>query len=130
MWPVRSFCDEQKTVGQRPILLRKHRPMNSTATAEVADEINAQILAISEDQLQGFQRDPFGVVAERTGLDQAVVLERVRAMLEAGVIRRVRQTLLATNLQRARWWRGRWIRTNWMRRLITCFRRIRFPVTW
>jgi len=73
--------------------------MNSTATpVEVADEINAQILAISEDQLQGFQRDPFGVVAERTGMDQAVVLERVRAMLEAGVIRRVRQTLLATNL--------------------------------
>ena len=73
--------------------------MNSAATpVEVADEINAQILAISEDQLQGFQRDPFGVVAERTGLDQAVVLERVRAMLEAGVIRRVRQTLLATNL--------------------------------
>jgi len=73
--------------------------MNSTATpVEVADEINAQILAISEDQLQGFQRDPFGVVAERTGLDQAVVLERVQAMLEAGVIRRVRQTLLATNL--------------------------------
>ena len=73
--------------------------MNSTATpVEVADEINALILAISEDQLQGFQRDPFGVVAERTGLDQAVVLERVRAMLEAGVIRRVRQTLLATNL--------------------------------
>ena len=73
--------------------------MNSAATpVEVADEINAQILAISEDQLQGFQRDPFGVVAKRTGLDQAVVLERVRAMLEAGVIRRVRQTLLATNL--------------------------------
>lgn len=99
MPPVRSFCDEQKTVGQRPFLLRQHRPMNSAATpVEVADEINAQILAISEDQLQGFQRDPFGVVVERTGLDQAVVLERVRAMLEAGVIRRVRQTLLATNL--------------------------------
>ena len=33
--------------------------MNSAATpVEVADEINAQILAISEDQLQGFQRDP------------------------------------------------------------------------
>ena len=89
----------KKTVGQRPNLLRKHRLMNSTATpVEVSDEINAQILAISEDQLQGFQRDPFGVVAERTGVDQGVVLERVRAMLEAGVIRRVRQTLLATNL--------------------------------
>ncbi len=65
---------------------------------EIADEVNAKILAVSEDQLQGFQRDPFGVVAERTGLEQLVVLERVRAMLEAGVIRRIRQTLLATNL--------------------------------
>ena len=74
MRPAGSFCDEQKTVGQRPILLRQHRPMNSAATpVEVADEINAQILAISEDQLQGFQRDPFGVVAERTGVDQGVV---------------------------------------------------------
>ena len=54
---------------------------------EVADEVNAKILAVSEDQLQGFQRDPFGVVAKRTGLDRTVVLERVRAMLEAGVIR-------------------------------------------
>ena len=53
---------------------------------------------MSEDQLQGFQRDPFGLVAKRTGLDRTVVLERVRAMLEAGVIRRIRQTLLATNL--------------------------------
>ena len=65
---------------------------------EIADEVNAKILAVSEDQLQGFQRDPFGVVAKRTGLDRTVVLERVRAMLEAGVIRRIRQTLLATNL--------------------------------
>ena len=73
--------------------------MNSAAIpVEVADKVNAQILAISEDQLQGFQRDPFGVVVERTGLGKAVVLERGRAMLEAGVIRRVRQTLLATNL--------------------------------
>ena len=99
MQPARSFCDEQKTVGQRLFLLRQHRPMNSaTIPVEVADKINAQILAISEDQLQGFQRDPFGVVVERTGLGKNVVLERVRAMLEAGVIRRVRQTLLATNL--------------------------------
>jgi DNA-binding Lrp family transcriptional regulator len=65
---------------------------------EIADEINAKILAVSEDQLQGFQRDPFGVVAEKTGLGKVVVMERVRAMLQAGVIRRVRQTLLATSL--------------------------------
>ena len=73
--------------------------MNSVVVpVEIADEINARILAVSEDQLQGFQSNPFGVIAERTGLGQSVVLERVRAMLEAGVIRRIRQTLLATNL--------------------------------
>jgi DNA-binding Lrp family transcriptional regulator len=73
--------------------------MSSVAIpVKIADEVNAKILAVSEDQLQGFQRDPFGVVAERTGLAQSVVLGRVRAMLEAGVIRRIRQTLLATNL--------------------------------
>jgi DNA-binding Lrp family transcriptional regulator len=74
-------------------------PMSSVVVpVEIADEVNAKILAVSEDQLQGFQRNPFGAVAERTELAQSVVLERVRAMLEAGVIRRIRQTLLATNL--------------------------------
>ena len=74
-------------------------PMSSVVVpVEIADEVNAKILAVSEDQLQGFQRNPFGAVAERTGLAQSVVLKRVRAMLEAGVIRRIRQTLLATNL--------------------------------
>ncbi|MBR90281.1 MAG: AsnC family transcriptional regulator [Verrucomicrobiales bacterium] len=73
--------------------------MSSAAVSvEVADEVNAKILAVSEDQLTGFQRDPFSEVSERTGIEKALVLERVRAMLEAGVIRRVRQTLLATNL--------------------------------
>ena len=73
--------------------------MNPTSVpVEIVDEINAKILAVSEDQLQGFQRDPFGVVAEKTGLGKVVVMERVRAMLQAGVIRRVRQTLLATSL--------------------------------
>lgn len=70
----------------------------ASVPVEIADEINAKILAVSEDQLQGFQRDPFGVVAEKTGLSKTVVMDRVRAMLEAGVIRRVRQTLLATSL--------------------------------
>src|SRR5208283_3830813 len=39
-------------------------------------------------------------IARQTGLDAAVVMERIRAMLRAGTIRRVRQTLLATNLAR------------------------------
>ena len=62
------------------------------------DPINQTILAISEDQLAGFQRDPFGEIARRTDLPVGTVVERVRALLAAGVIRRVRQTLIATSL--------------------------------
>ena len=62
------------------------------------DPINAKILAVSEDRIQGFVRDPFGVIAEQSGVDLDTVLERIKAMLRAGTIRRVRQTLMATNL--------------------------------
>ncbi|HVM59278.1 MAG TPA: Lrp/AsnC family transcriptional regulator [Verrucomicrobiae bacterium] len=62
------------------------------------DPINAKILATSEDRLQGFQRDPLGEIARQSGVELAVVIERIQAMLRAGTIRRVRQTLLATNL--------------------------------
>jgi DNA-binding Lrp family transcriptional regulator len=73
----------------------------STAEAiptEYTDPINSQILAVSEDKLSGFYRYPFQEIAERANLPESVVMERIRAMLEAGVIRRVRQTLLSTNL--------------------------------
>jgi DNA-binding Lrp family transcriptional regulator len=63
-----------------------------------ADPVNAKILAISEDRIQGFVRDPFGVIAEQSGVDVETVMDRIRAMLRAGTIRRVRQTLMATNL--------------------------------
>jgi hypothetical protein len=46
------------------------------------DPVNARILAISE----------------RSGVPLDMVLERIRLMLDAGTIRRVRQTLIATNL--------------------------------
>ncbi len=62
------------------------------------DLINARILAVSEDRLQGFQRDPLGEIARQSGVELTVVVERIRAMLAGGTIRRVRQTLLATNL--------------------------------
>ncbi len=68
--------------------------------ATVSDPINAAILAVSEDRLVGFQADPFGEIAQRTGLHRDVVIERVAAMLRAGTIRRVRQTLLSTSLAR------------------------------
>ena len=69
-----------------------------TVPVEFSDPINAQILAVSEDRIQGFQRDPLGEIARLSGVALPVVLERIQAMLRAGNIRRVRQTLLATNL--------------------------------
>ncbi|HWS71893.1 MAG TPA: Lrp/AsnC family transcriptional regulator, partial [Thermoanaerobaculia bacterium] len=62
------------------------------------DPVNAQILSISEDRIEGFVRDPVGEIARLSGVDVETVIERVQAMLRAGTIRRVRQTLMATNL--------------------------------
>jgi DNA-binding Lrp family transcriptional regulator len=64
------------------------------------DPINARILSISEDKLQGFQADPMGQIARQSGVDLETVIERIQAMVRAGTIRRVRQTLMATNLAR------------------------------
>jgi DNA-binding Lrp family transcriptional regulator len=62
------------------------------------DPINRTILEVSEDRIRGFVRNPLGEIAKLAGLDLSVVNERIGAMLKAGTIRRVRQTLQATNL--------------------------------
>ena len=62
------------------------------------DPVNARILAVSEDMIAGFQREPFEQIAAGSGVDYDTVTGRIRAMMEAGVIRRARQTLLATKL--------------------------------
>ena len=62
------------------------------------DPINAKILAVSEDKIAGFVREPFDEIAKRCGVSVDVVMSRIAAMLRARTIRRVRQTLLATNL--------------------------------
>ena len=62
------------------------------------DEINRRILAISEDKLEGFHAAPFDEIAWRAELPRDIVLERLRGMLMAGTIRRIRQTLMSTNL--------------------------------
>ena len=72
-------------------------PLSTVATA-TTDPINARILSVSEDRVQGFSPDPFGEIARASGVEENTVLERIRGMLEAGTIRRVRQTLMATNL--------------------------------
>lgn len=65
---------------------------------EITDPVNARILAISEDRISGFLVDPFGEIARQADVPLEMVLERLRAMLAAGTIRRIRQTLMATNL--------------------------------
>src|SRR5262249_29425143 len=77
-----------------------HPYMSTAAEVSIAhtDPINAKILAIAEDRIQGFVRDPVSVIAAQSGVDAEIVIERIRAMLRAGTIRRVRQTLMATNL--------------------------------
>ena len=64
----------------------------------IGDPVNAAILAVSEDRIAGFLRDPLGAIAHQAGVDVEIVIERIAAMLRAGVIRRVRQTMLATSL--------------------------------
>ena len=75
-----------------------HMDLKSRVPIDTVDPVNARILAVSEDRLQGFQRDPMGEISRQSGLPVSTVVERIGAMLQAGTIRRVRQTLLATSL--------------------------------
>ena len=70
----------------------------SEISTSIHDEINARILAVSEDKIQGFVENPLGEIAQKAQLSPEIVISRVAAMLRAGTIRRVRQTLMATNL--------------------------------
>ncbi len=72
--------------------------IEATVPVEIADPVNAAILAVSEDRIVGFIEEPFAEIARLSGFAEEVVIERLRAMLEAGTIRRIRQTLMATNL--------------------------------
>jgi DNA-binding Lrp family transcriptional regulator len=72
--------------------------MSFTLPTDVSDPINARILAVSEDRIAGFLDDPFAEIARSSELPVEVVLDRLRGMLGSGVIRRIRQTMMATNL--------------------------------
>src|SRR5438045_5171140 len=65
---------------------------------EHTDAINEKIVAVSEDKSYCFVREPFEEIARLSGVDLETVMARIAAMLRAGTIRRVRQTLMATNL--------------------------------
>jgi DNA-binding Lrp family transcriptional regulator len=70
----------------------------ASVPTEITDPLNARILAVSEDHIAGFLIDPLAEIARLADVDVATVHERLRAMLAAGTIRRIRQTLMATNL--------------------------------
>jgi hypothetical protein len=72
--------------------------VSESIPTEISDPINARILAVSEDRIVGFVEEPFAEIAAAADLPETVVIDRLRAMLSAGVIRRIRQTLMATNL--------------------------------
>jgi DNA-binding Lrp family transcriptional regulator len=72
--------------------------MSALVPVEHTEETNTKILSISEDRIRGFMRHPFQAIAEQSGVPFETVVERIQAMLRAGVIRRVRQTLLANKL--------------------------------
>jgi hypothetical protein len=55
-----------------------------TIPTETTDPINARILAVSEDKIQGFHTDPLGQIAQQSGVALPVVIERIAAMLRAG----------------------------------------------
>jgi DNA-binding Lrp family transcriptional regulator len=65
---------------------------------DLTDSVNSAILAVSEDRLAGFQEDPISEIAVRCELPPGIVVERLQALLEAGTIRRIRQTVQATKL--------------------------------
>ncbi len=72
--------------------------LSTAVPVEIDDPVNARILAVSEDRIAGFLENPFAEIARLSDTPLPMVLERLRAMLAAGVIRRIRQTLMATNL--------------------------------
>ena len=73
-------------------------PVAPVVPSEISDPVNARILAVSEDRIAGFVNEPFAQIAFGAELPEELVIERLRAMLASGVIRRIRQTLMATNL--------------------------------
>lgn len=48
--------------------------MTSATPVEHNDPVNAQILAISEDKIQGFVREPFEEIARLSGVALEVVV--------------------------------------------------------
>jgi DNA-binding Lrp family transcriptional regulator len=74
--------------------------VGTTIPVTISDPINQKILSVSEDLLSGFQLDPFGEISRLTEIPADTIIDRVKAMLASGTIRRVRQTMITTSLAR------------------------------
>ncbi len=70
----------------------------NTIPVHPTDPVNTAILSVAEDQVQGFHRRPLHFIARKSAQPLETVIERLKAMTAAGIVRRVRQTLLATKL--------------------------------
>ncbi len=57
--------------------------MPATTAISHTDEINARILTVSEDRIAGFVREPMQEIARACDLPVDVVIDRIRAMLQA-----------------------------------------------
>ena len=101
---------------------------NDVLPIEHNDPINARILAISEDKIAGFVREPFSEIAERADLPVETVLERIVAICaeerSGGSARRC----LRPTWRRVRSLPGRFRRRRSTRPSIGCRNTIRFPV--
>ena len=98
--------------------------------ATVDDPTNAAILAVSEDRVAGFQRDPLGRIAERSGIALPVVVERIQTMLQAGTSGGCGRRCSRTSWRPARSSPGGCPRSDCTRASTTSSSRIRSPATW
>lgn len=96
--PPMTQMGHESTMRSVILCRMETQTLADSVPVSISDPVNARILAISEDRISGFSADPIGAIAAQSGVDPDTVILRIKAMLEAGVIRRVRQTLLATSL--------------------------------
>ena len=94
------------------------------------DPINAKILAVSEDKIEGFVREPFEEIANRSGVAVEVVMARIAAMLRAGTTGASVELCLQRTSQTAPWWHGKFRKRRSTRRSTGCFSGIHFRVMW
>ncbi len=87
-------CDDCVKGGVRLILTQcpPHLP------SAIPIRLTPAFLAVSEDRIAGFVRNPMLEISRACDLPVEVVIERIQAMLQGGTIRRVRQTLMSTDL--------------------------------